>query len=375
MLPFAQPDIGVEEINAVTEVLAKGWVTSGPEMKAFEAEMATYLEADVQTIAVNSATSGLLLAMLSLGMNVNDYVIVPSITFAASIETILQAGGQPIICDVDSDQNMSLATLDAAVNRCLGVVRAVMLVHFAGKVPREYSSIRAYCRKKGIEVIEDCAHSFGAIYQNGLSVGAADSYASVFSFYATKNITTGEGGMIVTKDERLAGWFRKMRLHGIDRDVFDRYTSTVSKWEYDVTLVGYKMNMPDTAAAMGRVQLKRNTQMHARRKEITQFYQKELPKSLTLPAFDSTAAYHLYPIQLPNHVKRDQFIERMFDQGIGMSMHFKPLHRLTAYKSHEKLYPMAEQYWQTACSIPLYSKMTDQQAAAVVESVWKCIHV
>lgn len=376
-IPFALPDIGSAETLAVNAAMASGWLSSGPEMRAFETDMQNWLGEDTHCTAVNSATSGLFLALKSLGLHKCDKVLVPDITFAASISTVFQAGGTPMIVDVDDDQNMSLETLHQGVARAAqektGDVKAIVLVHFAGKVPRDYKMIREYCKHAGIFVIEDAAHSFGAKYGDGTPVGSADSHATVFSFYATKNITTGEGGMICSRSGTMTEWYKRARMHGISRDVFDRYSSQSSGWEYDITMVGWKFNMPDTAAAMGRIQLKRNGDMLERRRYISQVYSQELPREIATPTYDKLGAFHLYPVRLADVQARDEFMKAMGSYGIGMSMHFKPLHRLSAYQEHENHYPVAEQYWQTACSLPLYSKMTDKNIQDVINAAWEAV--
>jgi len=367
MIPFAVPDITNREIEAVAKAMEGGWITSGPQMRLFEQEAQEWLNTSRTCLAANSATAGLLLALEYLQLQ-GKPVLVPDITFVASIETIVQAGGRPVIGDVRADDLcLSLhAVTKAHKQEPLG---AVVLVHFAGAVPIDRTEIVKYCLSERIPLIEDAAHSFGA--EDALCrIGASDdSLATVFSFYATKCITTGEGGMVVSGNPGLIQHVQRGRLHGISRDAFNRYRDSGGAWEYDVTQVGWKANMPDTAAAMGRVQLLREEEMRIRRMEIARRYDELLPEEILRPYYHAGHCRHLYPIQLPPTVDRGGFIASMTSQGVGMSVHFKPLHRLSAYSDDVKKYPVSEQYWQSACSLPLYSQLSNAQVETILEAV------
>lgn len=372
MLPFALPDITEREVSAAANAVRSGWLTSGKEMLTFEQEISDFLSrpyAKVHTVALNSATAGLLLVLQSLKLKSNDEVIVPSLTFAACAETVIQAGGKLVLADVD-DHSLCMS-LGNIRSRLTIATKAVILVHFAGAVSPDYDKIVDFCATNKIALIEDAAHAFGAAYRHDRCVGGSSgSYATVYSFYATKCITTGEGGMVCTTNEDLAKWMRIMRLHGISHDVFDRYTSNKPKWEYDVSHVGWKMNMSDVAAAIGRVQFDRFREMQMHRWRLADYYGTYLPSEIRKPWVGPGNCVHLYPIRLPVDVDRNAFIERMFALGIGVSVHFKPLHKMSAYESYKFWeMPVTEDYWNRCVSLPVYSKMTSEDAKRVVNAV------
>ena len=371
-IPFAVPDISEAEIQAVVDVMKSGWLTSGKLMRAFEQAVAAWLSptsgTPPESVAVNSATAGLHLALLGLGIGPGDEVIVPTMTFAATAEVVHAVGARPMLCDVCPDTcNIRLADLEATLS---DRTRAIIIVHFAGAVTAEMAAILVWAKRKGLRIIEDAAHAFGAEC-GGVRIGALPSDCTVFSFYATKCITTGEGGMLVTRDDGLAARARKLRLHGIDRDVFDRYTGAASTWEYDVVAPGWKYNLTDIAAAIGIEQLRREHPMWSRRVAIACSYDRLLHRRLRRPAAPDPPrrdhAWHLYPIRVPD--RRDRFINALHDRGIGASVHFKPLHRTTAYACDAQRFPGAEAYWPKALSLPLYSSMTESQVARVIETV------
>lgn len=375
-IPFSAPDIGEEEVDAVARALRSGWVTTGPEAKAFETEFGAAVGGDVEAIAVNSATAGLHLALEAMGVGPGDEVIVPTWTFTASAEVVRYLGAIPVLVDVDP------ATLNIALDRVAAAIstatRAVLVVHFAG-LSVEMSRLRALIGDRRIKIIEDAAHAFPAV-GGGSVIGSCEySDAAVFSFYANKTITTGEGGMITTRDPELAARTRVMRLHGIDRDVFDRYKATKPSWAYDVIAPGFKYNMTDSAAAMGRVQLRRAFAMRDRRAEIAARYSEAfagLP--IDRPSFggrDDIHAWHLYVARLSKSspIGRDAFIAALADAGIGCSVHFIPLHKLTVWRTAAKFsleeLPAADAAFERAVSLPLFSRLTDAQVDRIIEQV------
>lgn len=374
-VPFAAPDIGEPEIAAVVEVLRSGWLTTGPAAAAFEEEFAEAIGSGVHAVALNSATAGLHLALEALGVGPGDEVIVPTWTFTATAEVVRYLGAEPVLVDVTPD---TLAIdLDAAAAAVTDRTVAVLPVHFAGlPVPR--GDLRKMADSHGLKVVEDAAHCFPA-ESEGVPIGAGDSDAVVFSFYATKTMTTGEGGMVVTGDRSLADRMRVMRLHGISRDVFDRYTTAGAPWRYEVVAPGYKYNLTDPAAAMGRVQLSRAQQMRDRRAALAARYDRALAGCpLTLPAHapdGDTHAWHLYVVQLTDDapLTRDQFIDRMArDYEVGCSVHFIPLHRHPYWRERYHLepaaFPNAEAAFRNVVSLPLSSAFTDQVTDRVVEA-------
>ncbi|NHW03465.1 DegT/DnrJ/EryC1/StrS family aminotransferase [Stutzerimonas degradans] len=379
-LPFALPEIGEEEIAEVVDSLRSGWVTTGPKAKRFEEQFAEFLgDSSCQAISVNSATSGLHLALEALGIGPGDEVIVPTYTFTATAEVVRYLGATPVFVDVDSATfNM---TADSFVAAITDKTKAVMPVHFAG-LACEMDAIIKVAKEHGIRIVEDAAHALPTRYKGKL-IGTLDSDFTVFSFYANKTMTTGEGGMVVTRDAELAKRCRIMRLHGISRDAFDRYTSTKPAWFYEIVAPGFKYNMPDIAAAIGIHQLKRLPAFQVRRSEMAAYYNKAfsgLP--LLLPAFpasDCEHAWHLYPVRLEPEagVARDVFIQKMADEGIGCSVHFIPLHLQPywrdTYALTPEMFPNAHAAYEIEVSLPLYTKMTVADQERVICAVKKVL--
>ena len=377
-IPFALPDIGEEEISAVVEAMRSGWLTTGPSVAAFEREFADAIGGDVEAISVNSATAGMHLALEALGIGPGDEVIVPTWTFTATAEVVRYLGADPVVVDVEPvTLNMDLARAEAAIGQR---TKAIMPVHFAGQ-PVDRRAIADLAERTGLAVVEDAAHAFPAL-SAGAPVGRGVSEAVVFSFYATKTITTGEGGMVVTGDPALARRIRTMRLHGISRDVFDRYRSAVPSWHYDVVAPGFKYNLTDTAAAMGRVQLRRAADMRDRRAEIARRYTEalaDLPLDLPGDAPDGGShAWHLYVVRLPGDgASRDDFIASMASSGVGCSVHFIPLHQHSYWREQCRLsdaaFPVASAEAKRVVSLPLFSAMTDAQVERAIAAVRKAL--
>ncbi|MFN3791826.1 DegT/DnrJ/EryC1/StrS family aminotransferase [Massilia sp.] len=364
-LPFALPDIGDEEIRAVETCLRSGWVTTGPTTRRFEQEFQSYLGADVQAISVNSATAGLHLALESVGIGPGDEVIVPTMTFTATAEVVRYLGARPVLVDVDPvTLNISPSAVAAAITPR---TRAVMPVHYAG-LACDMDAILALAARHGLRVIEDAAHAFPTRL-DGRLVGTLDSDITVFSFYANKTMTTGEGGMVVTRDSELAARMRCMRLHGINRDAFDRYTSRVPAWFYEVVAAGFKYNLTDIASAIGIEQLRKIDRFQQRRSWLAHRYDEALaglPLQLPAhPSFGSTHAWHLYVVRLQDDapIDRDTLINELAERGIGTSVHFIPLHRQPYWRDscglNPEAFPVAEASFETMLSLPLYTRMLD----------------
>ena len=374
-LPFARPDIGNAEIEAVARTLRSGWVTTGPETRAFEQEFAAYLGGGVQAIAVNSATAGLHLALEAAGIGPGDEVIAPTLTFTATVEVARYLGADARLVDVDPvTLNIDPAQIEAALTPA---TRAILPVHYGG-LACDMGAIFAIAQRHGLQVIEDAAHALPT-RSKGALVGTLPSAATVFSFYANKTMTTGEGGMVVTRDDALAARMRVMRLHGISRDAFDRFTSKTPAWYYEVVAPGFKYNLTDMAAALGRVQLQRLPAFVQRRQQLAARYLSEL-KSLPLilpadaPAGDSHA-WHLFVLRLSDEarVTRDEVIQRLSDAGIGTSVHFVPLHRQPYWRDRYGLrpeqFPHADQAYQHMFSIPLFTAMSDDEQGRVIAAL------
>lgn len=375
-LPFALPEIGEEEIQEVVDTLRSGWVTTGPKTKQFEFEFVQYLGGDLQALAINSATSGLHLALEAVGVTSGDEVIVPTLTFTATAEVVRYLGAHPVF--VDCDPNTLNIAIDQIEQKITSKTKAIVPVHYAG-LACDMDSILAIARKYNLKVVEDAAHAFPTLYKGKL-VGTLDSDVTVFSFYANKTMTTGEGGMLVSKNPNIIERCKVMRLHGISRDAFDRYQSKTPAWYYEVIEPGFKYNLPDICSAIGLQQLKKIDAFYTKREQMAQKYEKELaglpiilpPK----PTFKhSTHAWHIYPIQLKSEcgISRDEFIVKMSEQGIGCSVHFIPLHKQPIWRDTYNLrpdnFPVAEKVYQRVVSIPLFTKMTDSDQNRVIEAI------
>lgn len=374
-LPFALPDIGEEEISEVVSCLRSGWVTTGPKAKQFEADFAAFLGGDVEAIAVNSATAGLHLGLDAVGVGPGDEVITTTHTFTATAEVIRYMGADPVFVDIDaSTLCIDVNAIEAAITPR---TKAIMPVHFAGRAA-DMALILALARKHALRVIEDAAHALPTTC-NGKLVGSLESDVTVFSFYANKTITTGEGGMLVTRNPEIAKRARIMRLHGINRDAFDRFTAKVPSWYYEVVAPGFKYNMTDIAAAMGIEQLKKAREFQRKRAAIVDIYNQALADCpIVRPpgaADGDIHSWHLYVIQLGDSVGvgRDQFIERLFEQRIGCSVHYIPLHLQPywrdTYGLTPEMFPVSQRVYERTLSLPLYSKMTTLDAERVVAAV------
>jgi len=373
-IPFALPDIGDGEIAAVTEALRSGWITTGPRVRQFEEQFAAAVSAPL-ALAVNSATSGLHLALEACGVSKDDAVIVPSVTFAASAETVRYLGAHPVLADVDPATGlMTPATCRDAVARAAAAgwrVGAIMPVHIGGQAC-DMDGLIEVAGDVGAKTVEDAAHSFPATY-DGRTIGSIGDF-TVFSFYATKTLTTGEGGMIATADEDAVQQMKVMRLHGIDRDAWDRYNRDDPGWYYEVVAPGYKYNMTDIAAAMGIVQLERSEDLWTRRAAIAALYRDGLAgtgiEPLRVDRPTDRHALHLFVVSLPDRLERDDFVASLGDAGIGTSVHFIPLHRMPYYRDAyglaNDLFGGSEEYYRTCVSLPIYTRMSDSQVERVI---------
>jgi dTDP-4-amino-4,6-dideoxygalactose transaminase len=374
-LPFALPDITEDEIGEVVDSLRSGWLTTGPKTRQFEREFSEFIGEDITAIAVNSATSGLHLALEAVGVGPGDEVITTPFTFTATAEVIRYLGAHPVFVDIDP------LTLNIDVSKIENVIssrtKAIIPVHFAG-LACEMDEIIRLARRHGLSVIEDAAHAFPSTYQ-GCNIGALESDATVFSFYATKALATGEGGMITTRNKQIADRCRVMRLHGISTDSFDRYTSSGAPWRYEVIAPGFKYNMTDIAASLGIHQLRRGKMLAERRRSMAAFYDgllTDLPLKLPMkPALENDHAWHLYVIQLEDkaEIGRDEFISRMTERGISCSVHFIPLHLHPYWRDTYSLkpgdFPCALQVFERCVSLPLYTKMDIRDQMRVAEGV------
>jgi dTDP-4-amino-4,6-dideoxygalactose transaminase len=375
-LPFALPEIGDEEIAEVVDALRSGWITTGPKARRFEQDFSAFLGDDsLQSIAVNSATAGLHLALEGLGIGPGDEVITTTHTFTATAEVVRYLGADVKLVDIDpATMCIDPRLVEAAITPR---TKALMPVHYAG-LAADMPALMAIARRHGLKVVEDAAHALPTTL-GGRLVGTFDSDATVFSFYANKTMTTGEGGMLVTRNAELARRARVMRLHGMNRDAFDRFTAKVPSWYYEVVAPGFKYNLTDIAAAMGIHQLKRAQGFQQRRAEIAARYDAALAGwplvTPPVPAAGDRHAWHLYALRLGDGagIERDRFIEALFDRGIGCSVHYIPLHLHPYWRDRYALrpeqFPHSQHAYERLVSLPIYTRMSDADVDRVINAV------
>ena len=382
-LPFALPEIGEDEIAEVVDTLRHGWVTTGPKARRFEQDFAAFLGGagpvpGLEAIAVNSATAGLHLALEAVGVGPGDEVITTTHTFTASAEVARYLGADVRLVDIDpATLCIDPAAIEAAITPR---TKAIVPVHFAGRAA-EMGEILAIARRHGLKVVEDAAHALPTTHA-GQMIGTLASDVTVFSFYANKTITTGEGGMAVTRDAQLAARMKVMRLHGINRDAFDRFTAKVPSWYYEIVAPGFKYNLTDIAAALGIHQLRRAREFRDARARIAAHYDTllaDLPLVLPpQPAAGDLHSWHIYVLRLRDDapVGRDAVIEALFAAGIGSSVHYIPLHQQPYWRERYDLraedFPHSQKAYLATFSLPLYSRMTladAERVAAVLRGV------
>jgi dTDP-4-amino-4,6-dideoxygalactose transaminase len=377
-IPCFRPAVGEEEIAAATSVLRSGWLTTGPKTREFEQKFAAFMGGDVEAVAVNSATAGLHLAAEACGIGPGDEVIVPTLTFTATASVIRYLGAEVVLVDVE--ESTRCIDLDHAERRLTARSKAIMPVHFGG-FPCEMTKVLTFARRHHLRVIEDAAHALPARC-DGRLIGSWESDACVFSFYASKPITTGEGGMIVTRVPELAARARVMRTHGLDRDAFDRFRKVGAAWAYDVVAPGFKYNLTDVAAAIGVVQLSRAETLQASRQRAAERYLKKLAGlPIEYPPFPppgSLHSWHMFPIRVHESApaNRDDLIAALAAERIGTSVHYRPLHEMTYWKERYHCepgeFPVATRYLAGAVTLPLFAGMTDTEVdrvAAVVRKI------
>jgi dTDP-4-amino-4,6-dideoxygalactose transaminase len=398
----------VEEEEAVLRVLRSGWLTTGRETLAFEGEFAAFLRgeekngAPLEALAVNSATSGLHLALEACGIGPGDLVLTPSYTFTSTAGVVRYLGAEPVFVDVVPDTfHIDPRALEYTLERLSrglpaysggrardnpekeeagfgprGKAKAIIPVHYGG-LPCAMEHIMAIAARYGLRVIEDAAHSFPSPLPGGSWAGAIGD-AGVFSFYATKTLTTGEGGMVVSRDRGLIKRLTLMRSHGIDRTIWNRYTDGGASWYYEVAEPGFKYNLPDLLAALGRVQLSRARALLLMREEIAASYDAAFrdEEGLALPPSGPGDARHLYPVRLNLErlsINRDCFIEKLKEEGIGVSVHFIPLHIMPYYQERYNLeaedFPESLKSFRRVISLPIWPGMSPAQVERVISTV------
>ena len=374
-LPFARPCIEEADIDLVVETLRSGWLTVGPKTHDFQRRVAEYVGVE-SAAALNSCTAGLHLAMVALGIGPGDEVILPTIDFASGANTVCHLGATPVLVDVDPETIcVTPDILEAAIT---DRTRLLMPVHFAGR-PCDMDGIMELARARGLKVLGDAAHAIGADI-GGRRIGSMADITS-FSFYVTKGITTGEGGAVTSTDPDLTARIALLGLHGMSSDAWKRYSDR-GPWYYEVLEAGYKYNMSDMQAALGLSQIDRVDVFREHRREIADAYTEAFTPNpcVTPPAAyaDGHHAWHLYPIQIDVDtlsIDRDQFIKHLLEEGVGVSVHFIPLHTHPYYRKllghPQGSFPVAERYFERAVSLPIYPSMTQKDVSDVIEAVDK----
>ena len=375
-IPFALPDIGDDEIAEVVDTLRSGWITTGPKTRRFEEDFAAYLgDPGLHSMAVNSATAGLHLALEALGIGPGDEVITTTHTFTATAEVVRYLGADVVLVDIDpATLCIDVAAVEAAITPR---TKAVIPVHYAG-LAADMATLLPLARRHGLKVVEDAAHALPTTC-GGQLVGTLGSDVTVFSFYANKTMTTGEGGMVVTRDAAIAKRVQVMRLHGINRDAFDRFTAKAPSWYYEIVAPGFKYNLTDIASAMGIHQLRRSRGFQATRAAIAARYDAafaDLPLiTPPQPAPGDTHAWHLYVLRLADGAKltRDGLIDGLYAAGIGCSVHYIPLHLQPYWRERYALtperFPHSQHAYERMLSLPLYTRMDDSQIERVIAAV------
>lgn len=373
-LPFTRPEVGEEEIAEVVACLRSGWLATGPRVQLFEEKLRAYLEAPF-ALTLSSATAGLHLALKALGIGEGDEVITTPMTFVATLNTIVHAGARPVLVDIDPRTfNLDMGQLEKALTPR---TKAIMPVHFAG-LPVDCDALYAFARAKGLRVIEDAAHAIGTQYK-GKRVGSFGDI-QVFSFHPCKNLTTAEGGCLVTRDADVAKKVTQLRLHGLDRDAWNRYSKEGSQ-TLDVVEAGYKCNMSDLQASLGVHQIDKLEAMNEARRTLVARYNSLLSgeAGLTLPTPPAYAHLHAWHIYTPLlnlekvNLTRDAFVAKMKDYNIGVGVHYTPVHLYSYYRTHygwgEGSFPVAEDVGARIMSLPLWASMPHDAQDRVVEAV------
>ncbi len=375
-LPYCKPQLSQLEIGRVVETLSNGWLTTGPLVKEFETQFAA--AAGVKhAIALNSCTAALHVALHAFGVGPGDEVVMPSLTFVAGAQCTMELGGTPVFADVDPETlSVTLETIEAVVTP---KTKVIIPMPYGGR-PLDIAPIVAFARERGIRVLEDAAHAAGMLDRGEWSGTQSD--AAAYSFYATKNLTTCEGGMLVTNDDVLAERARVLGLHGMDRDAWKRYTATGS-WRYDVREPGFKYNMPDPMAALGVEQLKALWQMQDRRDEIAEQYIQRLSQ---IPGISVQArpqnpgdrhSWCMFVILVDEKmigITRDELIERLRNEHIGTSVHYIPTHLFSGYRSLEMSnLARTESVWRRLLSLPLYPAMSSEDANDVIDALERIV--
>lgn len=369
-LPFSRPAMGEAELTAVGEVLNSGWITTGPKNQQLEKAFCE-LTGNQHAIAVSSATAGMHVTLMALGIGAGDEVISPSLTWVSTLNMIALLGAEPVMIDVDRDTLMIIPEqIEAAITPR---TKAIIPVHYAG-APADIDAIHAIGKRHGIAVIDDAAHAAGTYYKDR-HVGATGT--AIFSFHAIKNMTCAEGGLVVTDDESLANRIRSLKFHGLGVDAFDRQTHGRAP-QAEVISPGYKYNLADINAAIALVQLGKLPQLNVRRKDIAQRYLRELADTpflpLAQPEWPHQHAWHLFIIRVDQArcgLTRDELMQALKERNIGTGLHFRAAHTQKYYRERFPQLSLPETEWNSdrICSIPLFPTMTDDDVSRVITAL------
>jgi dTDP-4-amino-4,6-dideoxygalactose transaminase len=375
-LGLCKPSIGEEEVNAVSDVLRSGWLTTGAKVTEFEDAVKSFVGCK-SAVGLTSATGGLHIALAALGIGPGDEIILPTYTFVSCSHVCLWLGAKPVLVDVDKHTfNIDPAKIEAAITP---KTKAIMPVHFAGH-SCDLDPILKIAKKHKLFVIEDAAHAIGTLYK-GKPIGMFGD-VTVFSFYATKTITTGEGGMAVTNDPELGKKLKRLSYFGVDKDAFNRY-SDKGTWYYEVVDLGYKYNMDNMHGAIGVEQMKKLSHFLERRRTLAKTYTRMLQgvKGVIPPSEQdyTTSSHHLYPVLIDTpKLTRENCIKMLREYNIGASVHFIPLHLFPYYQKRFGCkrgdFPVAEYVYDKEISLPLFPDMNDSDVAYVVEALKEILH-
>jgi len=373
-IPFHKTYITDNEINAVVEAMKSGWLTMGPKTVEFEEKFREYLGAKY-SVSLNSATAALHLALKAIGLQRDDEVIVPTNTFIATAEVVTYFDAIPVLCDIEVDtHNIDITQIEKLIT---SKTKAIIPVHFAGQ-PCDMDEIFEIAKKYNLKVIEDAAHALPSKYKGQYIGSLKNSDITCFSFYATKTLSTGEGGMATTLNEEYAKKIKINRLHGISKDAWDRYSSKGS-WYYEVVDNGNKYNTTDMNAALGVEQLKKLEWMAQKRNQIAQMYIEAFKNNIKieLPYVkeDRETSWHLFVIKINN---RNEIIENLKDMGIGTSVHFIPIHKHPYYQERFGYrngdYPIANKVFEESLSLPIYPSMSTTDVDYIVRNILKLVN-
>ncbi len=368
-IPFHKTHTTDEEIEAVTQAIKSGWLTMGPKCVEFEEKFSDYIGSKF-SVSLNSATASLHLALKAVGLQRGDEVILPTNTFVATAEVVTYFDAVPVLCDIEEDtHNIDVSKVEELITP---KTKVIIPVHFAGQ-PCDMEELYLLAKKYNLKIIEDAAHAIPSSYK-GVKIGALEQTdITCFSFYATKTLSTGEGGMATTNSEAYAKSIKVNRLHGINRDAWDRYT-TKGAWFYDIIDNGNKYNTTDINASLGIVQLKKQDELREKRQKIAQQYNEAFRDSskIILPMIkeDRETSWHLYVVKVK---ERDEVIEKLKALGIGCSVHFIPVHKHSYYKKKygykDENYPIANRVFEESLSLPIYPDMSDEEIEYVIKNL------